>query len=94
MTAEPWPDWLVLEVDAALEAIADPSERALGIQRVLTKYIPASLGAMTPEAEARAWSALDHYLTARPAPRKRWHLTAAQSAEAVARIKEIAARLR
>lgn len=94
MIAESWPDWLVLEVDAALEAIVDPSERALGIHRVLKQYIPAALGARTPGAEERAWSALHYYLTALPAPRKRWHLTNDESAEAVARIKAIAMRLR
>ena len=88
------PDWLILDVDEALAAIADADDRAQAVGRVVTQYVPAAMRTSGAAATERVWDALFRYFTARPAPRKRWSLGEAQAMELVARVRDAAARLR
>ena len=80
------PDWLILDVDEALAPIADDATRAEVVERVLTKYLSAALRASSGAARERAWSALFHFLTARPAPRKPWQVDEGTAAGLIERL--------
>ena len=80
------PDWLVLAVDEALVDIADADMRAQAVERVLTKYVPAASRAASDAARERAWSALFHFLTARPAPRRPWQVGEGSAAGLIERL--------
>ena len=88
------PDWLILDVDDALAAIADDEARARAVERVLTKYAGAAFRAPNAALRERADSALFHFLTARPAPRKRWSLGEAQALHVVGLVRAAAERWR
>ncbi len=88
------PDWLILEVDEALASIEDGSARADAVERVLTKYLSAALGASGPAAQERAWDALFRYLTARPAPRRRWQVDEGAAAGLIDRLRAVLPSLR
>ena len=72
-------DQLILDLDYALAAIDDQAERARAIERLMAQYLPAALRARGDAASTRVWTALAHYLTARPAPRKAWSLSHTQA---------------
>ena len=94
MASVDMPDWLILDVDEALAAIPDADDRAQAAGRVLTQYVAAGLRASGIAATERVWDALFRYLTARPAPRKRWALAEAQALEVVGRVHAATDRLR
>jgi len=81
------PDWLILDMDEALVAIEDGPTRAEAVERVLTKYLSAARSAPNVAAEERAWDALFHYLTARPAPRRQWQVGQGAAAGLIDRLR-------
>ena len=81
------PDWLILDVDDALAPIADGPTRAQVVERVLTKYLSAARRAPSVAAQERAWDALFHYLTARPAPRRQWQVDQGAAAGLIDRLR-------
>ena len=85
--------WLDIAADSP-ELRDDAEAMAHVVHRFQGKYLPAWTRAKTPQERERAWTALWHFLTARPTRRKPFALSAQAADELIARLQaEVARRL-